>query len=175
MPPLAFFFCSISMSSLVITFLSPADVGAASVVWFVAGKSYGPFTGTSAPPPLTLLKLSAPVSVTAYVSVSCNPAASLVIYPTVDPSPQVFGQGLFLSATGNGSAVTVTLSGTSGCPLTAAAIPQWATPFVTLVIVILVLATLLLIGMSMAYNYYKIKKIEKFLGTGSAVANALKA
>lgn len=161
--------------SLIITFQSFANLGTASVVWFVAGKSYGPFTGTSAPPPLTLLQLSVPVSVTAYVSVSCNPAASLVIYPTVDPSPAVFGQGLFLFAAGNGSAVTVTLSGTSGCPVSgAAAVPPWATPFVTLVVVILVLATLFLIGMSMAYNYYKIKKIEKFLKPDSGVANLFK-
>jgi hypothetical protein len=160
---------SISMS-LVLTFQSTASLGDASVVWFVAGKSYGPFKDSTAPPPLTLLNLSAPVSVTAYVSVSCNPAASLIVYPTVDPSPQVFGQGLFLSATGTESAVTVTLSGTSACPPSAAIqVPSWATPFVTLVIVILVLATLLLIGMSMAYNYYKIKKIELYLSSGGTL------
>ncbi len=138
------------------------------MVWYVAGKAYGPFAGAAVPPPLTLAPLddTTPLTVTAFVSVPCNPAASVVVYPTVDPSPQVFGQGLFLDAQRTNSGVTVTLSGTSGCPPGPPAVPQWAAPFVTLVIVIMVAATLLLIGMSMAYNYYKIKKIELLLGDG---------
>ena len=156
--------------SLTITFQSAGAI--ADVVWFVAGKAYGPFAAGAAPPPLALTSLSAPVSVTAFVSVSCNPAASVVVYPSVDPSPQVFAQGLFLSAVSTASGVTVTLSGTSGCPAPPMPVPQWATPFVTLVIVILVLATLLLIGMSMAYNYYKIKKIEWVIDAAKKAAVA---
>ena len=161
--------------SLTITFQSTWTAGsAATVVWYVAGKAYGPFAGAAVPPPLTLHLLTvAPVTVTVFVSVPCNPAASVTVYPTVDPSPQVFGQGLFLDAHRTHSGVTVTLSGTSGCPPGPAAVPQWAAPFVTLVIVIMAAATLLLIGMSMAYNYYKIKKIELLLGNGVVKTLAL--
>jgi len=136
-----------------------------TVTWFVQGVFYGPFKGGAVPPPLTLdTSANVPITVTAFASVNCNPAASITIFPTVDPAPKVFGGGLFLSAqavSSTSNAVVVTLSGSSNCPSTASTWPHWATILIVVLVIVIILAVVILASMSVIFNYYKIKHIRR--------------
>lgn len=146
--------------SFVLSFAS--EVKSLSVVWYVEGKSYGPYKKGAVPADMIIQTTDRPVSVTALASATCNPAASIIVYPTVDPSPQVFAQGLFLSAKITDGKTVVSLSGTSNCP-PYNGFPAWATPFIIVVICLITIATLILCGMSVIFNYFKIEHIQRQL------------
>jgi len=139
--------------------------GTDTVTWFVQGVFYGPYKSTETPPPLIInTSANVPITVTAFLSVSCNPAASITIFPTVDPAPRIFANGLFLSAeaqSANTNAVIVTLSGLSNCPSTPATWPHWATILITVMIMIVLIAVVVLASMSVAFNFFKLQHVRR--------------
>jgi hypothetical protein len=148
------------LMSFVLSFVS--EVKSLTVVWYVEGKSYGPYKNGAVPADMIIQTTDRPVSVTALASSACNPAASIIVFPAVDPSPQVFAQGLFLSAQITGGKTVVTVSGTSNCP-PPNGYPSWASPFIIIVISLITVATLILCGMSVIFNYFKIQHIKRQL------------
>ena len=147
--------------SFVLSFVS--DVTSLTVVWYVGGKSYGPFKKGAVPADMVIQTSVTPISVTALVNSSCNPAASIIVYPTPDPSPQVFAQGVFLSAAVTNGKTVVSLSGASNCQSSSSStssFPTWASTFIIIVVSLITIATLILCGMSIIFNYLKIKHLN---------------
>jgi hypothetical protein len=143
--------------TLVLSFVS--EVKSLTVVWYVEGKAYGPYKKGAVPANMIVKTSDRPLSVTALVNSSCNPAASIIVYPTPDPSPQVFAQGLFLSAEVTAGKTVITLSGKSNCS-SSNGYPSWASPFIMIAISLITIATLVLCGMAVVFNYFKIKHLK---------------